>query len=304
MPGWAGPDTVAAMSRESHPLHPSFRLPETFTALVEFIMDGLDPADPDVWHYASWADKGGDLFSGDLSAGLLGKPVGDDPAELCGELLYTFQPLEILPFCWNGGDGLHYGWAVLAPELEGDDHPCVSFAPVDDHAVWLGDDTKQALENLLAGSMASWRERGREQGLDAPDTDERWGAVCRALDLRPDLDSGLISPGARSKRVLEPRVPEGWRYEATSDGIGVLAPQSAFAPETVQVDQPWDFEQWRVVARVYLDEGRPGSALAVLKSLSYYDRGTVELMGEAYRRLGRETHAERAELWLRLHATD
>lgn len=41
-----------------HPLHPSFRLPATFVALTEFILDGLDPEDPDVWRYASWMDNG------------------------------------------------------------------------------------------------------------------------------------------------------------------------------------------------------------------------------------------------------
>lgn len=46
---------------------------------------------------------------------------------------------------------------MLAPETDADDHPCVSFSPMDGHAVWLGDHTRQALENLLVGTLAGWR---------------------------------------------------------------------------------------------------------------------------------------------------
>lgn len=292
------------MTREPrrHPLHPAFQLPEIFCDLVDFVMDGLDPADEDVWHYASWLDQGGDLFCGDLDTHLLGQPADlDDPQSLCGELNYHFQPLEILPFCWNGGDALHYGWAVLAPELGASDHPCVSFSPMDDHAVWLGDDTKQALESLLVGVMAGWTAWGRERGQQSPDGRQLWRDACRALKLRPDLGSAAITPGARSKRGLRPDVPPGWRYVPTDDGIGVLAEAGAFAPGTIRVKNPGDLDGWRTTARVFLDDGYPGSALAVLKSLSLYEPATVALMREAYGRLGRDLHAERAELWLRLH---
>ncbi|WP_026413050.1 hypothetical protein [Actinomadura oligospora] len=283
----------------SHPWHRSFRIPATFTALAEFVMDGLDPGDPDVWRYASWMDHGGSLFCGDLEPALLGMPgSGDVPEQFCGELAYHFQPLEILPFCWNGGDALHYGWAVLAPELDADDHPCVSFAPVDDRAWWLGDTTKQALENLLVGTVAGARER------PSPAEEPLWAEVCDALGLRPDLESTEITPGARSKRDLRPEVPPGWRYEPSGDGIGVLAEASAFAPSSVPVDKPWDQDEYLPWARAFLDEGYPGSALCVLKSLSSHSRASVELMREAYRRLGRDLHVERADLWLSLHPSD
>ena len=285
-----------------HPLHRSVRLPAAFVALAEFVMDGLDPDDPDVWRYGTWIDQGGDLFCGDIDARLLGRPPStDDPRELYPELGSHFQPLEILPFCWNGGDGLHYGWAVLAPELDTDDHLCVSFASVDDRAVWLGDSTKEALENLLVGTVKNWTERGREQGRPSPAQDERWAAVCRALDLSPDAGSSVITAGARSKRIIRPEVPPGWRYEPTGDGIGVLAEAAAFASETVRADRHGDVDDDVPLARRFLADGYPGSALCVLKSRPYYERATVRLMHEAYRRLGRELHADRAELWLRLN---
>lgn len=286
-----------------HPLHPSFSLPDTFTALVEYLMEGLDPADPEVWQFGSWLDRGGDVFCGDVSPSLLGEP-NDDPLALCGELAYVFQPMEILPFCWNGGDGLHYGWAVLAPELDSPDQPCVSFASLDERAVWLGDDTRQALENLLVGALANWHDRGRAQGLPSPAEDFRVLALCRALDLRPDFASPWITAGARSTRELQPVVPQGWRYAPTDDGIGVLAPAAAFDADTAHPAHPADVEDNRQLARGFLDRRLPGSALCVLKSMSCYDTATVCLLAEAYRQLGRRLHVERAELWLRLHSSD
>ncbi|MFD1539241.1 hypothetical protein [Nonomuraea guangzhouensis] len=187
---------------------------------------------------------------------------------------------------------------VLAPELDLDDHPCVSFAPVDDHAVWLGDNTKQALENLLVGSMASWKAWGRTQGQPSPADDPRWTELCRALGLHPGIGSPDITAGARSSRAIRPTVPLGWRYESTDDGIGVLAEAAAFAPIAVEIVPSWDDDEHIAHARDLLAAGYPASALCVLKAL-YPDRAAVETMRDAYQALGRTLHVERAEAWLR-----
>lgn len=181
----------------------------------------------------------------------------------------------------------------------------MSFAPVDDQAVWLGDNTKEALENLLVGRMANWAEGGgQERGLASPAEDSRWAAVCRALDLRPEVGSPKIGPGARSKLAIRPEVPVGWRYEPTGDGIGVLADAAAFAPDHVQADQTWDADDCWPLSQQFLADGYPASALCVLKSLTYYEPTTVQLMHKAYQKLGRELHAERAELWLQLNPSE
>jgi hypothetical protein len=90
----------------------------------------------------------------------------------------------------------------LAPELDLDDHPCVSFAPVDDHALWLAIPPNRRWRT-------SWAEWGHAPGLPAPADDPRWTELCRALDLHPDAGSPDITAGARSNRAISPTVPLG-----------------------------------------------------------------------------------------------
>jgi hypothetical protein len=97
-----------------HPVHSSFRLPATYVALCEFLRDNRDFHDDQV---PKWSNAWSDLLLCD--SGPLnpledpGLPVEDDPIELS----YRSQPMEIVPFGWEGFDALHCGWAVLAPEL-------------------------------------------------------------------------------------------------------------------------------------------------------------------------------------------
>jgi hypothetical protein len=272
--------------------------------LRDFLLDGFDPGDSTrSMLHSHVSDKVGSFLGGDLDIMLLYPATDiDDPDNPwdrdAAELMYTNQPIEIIPFSWNGGDGLHYGWAVLAPELDPDDHPCVSFAPVDESACWLGDQTGQALENLLVGAVANWEEWHREQGYPSPADDPRWATLCRALDLHPEVGSPDITAGARSKHAIRPTVPPGWRYEPTGDGIGVLADASAFAPH--QEAAGWDRDTNLAQARRYLADGYPASALCMLKD-TYSDREVMQTMRKAYQALGRALHVERTDIWLRHH---
>jgi hypothetical protein len=276
-----------------HPAHRSFRLPATYVVLCEFMRDHRDFRDDAA---PPWAHVWGDLLlcdGGPLNP-LTDRTAPADPIELT----YDNQPIEIIPFGREGGDALHYGWAVLAPELDLDDHPCVSFAPVDGHAVWLGDNTRQALENLLVGRVANWRswDAAREP---SPAGRRSWAALCEALDLRPNLDTPPVTEGARSTRLLDPPVPPGWLYQPTDDGIGVLSEKAAVAPFDVEYDALGPTEELVAEARRLLDAGYPADALCVLKD-AVSGPGVMEAMRDAYEALGRTLHVERAETWLRL----
>lgn len=299
------PQTQAGSVDHCHYLHRSFRIPSAFVALREFLLDGFDP--PTVGDYAYevscrnqhiWK-KCQSFFCGDIDIDVFGLAL-DTVSEPAGELYYDNQPIEFVPFGWNGGDGLQYGWAVLAPELDLDDQLCVSFAPVDEHAVWLGDNTKQALENLLVGEVAGWEEWSRQEGKPSPADDPRWTVLCHALGLNPEIGSPHITAGARSTRMIRPMVPPGWRYEPMGDGIGVLAEATAFAPGALKLEPEWYEEEHIAEAQRLLTEGYPASALCVLKA-TYPEREVMQTMREAYRALGRMMHVERADLWLRYH---
>jgi hypothetical protein len=275
-----------------HPTHPSFRIPDAFVALRAYILDGSDTTDV---FMTAWR-KVESFFCGDLHPYLL----ADGPASHV-ELGYHYQPVEIVPFCRAGVDGLHYGWAVLAPELDLDDQLCVSFAPVDEDACWLGDTTHEALENLLAGHLLSWEEWNRaSHGESPPDHDPRWSALCAALGLHPVAGANGITAGARSTRPIRPVVPPGWRYEPSVDGIGVLAPASAFAPGPVEPTDWDDLDERTALARRLLADGHPASVVDLLKS-DHPERSDMLLMREAYRVLRRDLHVERAGIWLDHH---
>ncbi|WP_203899659.1 hypothetical protein [Virgisporangium aliadipatigenens] len=287
------------MKGRRHPRHPSMRLPEVFLALGDHLRDtGRNDADGAEYLLCpGWVEER--LFDP--------TPEDADPRELGG----APQPVEIVPFGWAGGGGIHYGWVVLAPELDLDDFPCVFYAALDGVAYWLGDNTRQAFENLLLGRVAEWEcdyfgQRGRSP---APYDTPQWTALCEALALRPDLslavrearrESDEIGPDARSARRIRPTAPPGWRYEPTRDGIGVLAPESAFDPASADDECLPTIDMKIDRASALLAAGHPASALHLLRNDELNDYLDEELTRQAYLALGRTMHADRLDVWLRL----
>lgn len=215
------------------------------------------------------------------------------------ELRYASTPFELVPVSWNGGDGLHYDWVVHAPELDADEFPMVSYAPVDDGAVWLGDDTAEGLANLLVGRRRGWQRW--EKGRPDPALDPRWAAIVTAIGRTPDLDDPRITVGARSDRPCIPRIPDGYRFEPGPDGIGVLAPADRFGDlHDGAPDSPTSSWCWGRSEALIREDAHAG-ALVWLKRFRQRepeDRETVERMLLCYEALDRPMHARRAERWL------
>jgi len=284
-----------------HP-HLDFPVPATFVKLLDWLLEDFDPKgrrSPDEHAdrklHSILYELGGDVLSARA-----GKPLTDTHPH--GELGYDNWPLEIIPFSANGGGGLMYAWALLAPELELAELPCVSFAPGDDGgAVWLGDTTKQALETMLVGRVRGWEYW--KEAPPPPQERPEWRALCTALDLAPDLARTDVKAGARvSGRKIAPSAP-GYRFVLTNDGVGVLAPESAFDGD-VDEDTLDSEEATLSRARSYLDAGHPASALVTLKQGCYDDtpRSLIELMREVHGALGRPALVRRADAWLAEHA--
>lgn len=223
-----------------------------------------------------------------------------------GELNYPNHPFEVVPFAWNGTSGLSYGWAVLDEHQDPEDYSCVSFAHVDypPAACWLGDTTREALENLMVGSQRFFERYGEDDGQPSPMTEPEWAALCSAVGLTPRLDRDDITAGGRSKRTIAPRVPTGYRFEPSPDGTGVLAPAAAFGSAPVVIDPKWYEDEHIAVAREHLAAGRPAAALLVLKATRAESSEwvpTVEAMHEVYLALERPFMAARAAYWLSQH---
>jgi hypothetical protein len=131
---------------------------------------------------------------------------------------YSTTPCELFPIGGTGCDGDHYGFVVHAPELESADYPVASFCPMDSDGVAVrGRDTIDG----LAWVIAFWGDR----------TARAYGPAWKAAIDKVLPKSGERWPADRELTMAQVvAVPGGWRFEPTTDGIGVLAPAEKFAP--------------------------------------------------------------------------
>jgi hypothetical protein len=201
------------------------------------------------------------------------------------------------------GDALQYGHLVHAPELGASDFPVGSFSPADDAGVrWLGDDTRDGIQNLLSANLRL-AEEDPDWGGSVEDFlgDEALVALCARFAFRMTVATdGVVTGGGRSERRIVPQVPPGWRFEATKNGVGVLAPEPAFArsPPLLAYGYERELRPFLERAASYLDGGHPASALCQLheiqpKASVSGDREPLLLMQRCYERLGRPVMAER-----------
>lgn len=294
----------ADMTTPRHPFD-GIRIPQTMLR----VLDLLSPYEP--WATASHlSTKLG--FLCDLDTDVIHSrfelAVPRDAMRATPELRYARTPFETVPVSWDGGDGLHFDWVVHAPELDEDDFPMVSFSHVDENgAAWLGDDTAEGLANLLVAHHSGWAQYTPDD-LD-PSLDPLWRTLVDAIGREPDLASAHILEGGRSERTLVPRVPNGYRFEPGSDGIGVLARADAFGDVDV-ASPPSPAIATLDDARRLFDAGAFAGALVRLKQLRGLRRRAdeptvVEHMAACYDGLGRTMHARRARRWLELksHST-
>lgn len=274
--------------------HPAHRLPASLDALFAWAAEGETAGSAGFGSAIS--DRAGHLL-GVADFTLFTDSLGG---------LYTNHPFELVTFAMNGGAGLQYGWAVLAEELGQRDFPCVAWAPSDLTATWLGDDTRQALETLMVGAVRSWAHFG--SAGESPDSEPDWAELLAHVGLAPNLADLTIGAGARVsaelRRPVWPVVPEGYRYVETRDGLGVLAPHSAFAGAEVHLDSAWFEDEHIAHARRHLAEGHAAAALVVLKATRYENphyAPTVLAMRDAYRQLSRPLMVAQTEVWLAEH---
>ncbi len=277
--------------------HPTwgFELPEILARLIDWM--GEDERRAELLERAA----------GDIDPALsnrFGQTVGK-------ELAYPGHPFEFIPIFWNGGDALQYGLVVHSDGLA---HRMASYAPGDDRGPrWLGDDASQGLGHLLAvnrhwaGRTAAWSAPGVQDLIDEHRRDVAAAVdeLAAALSLEvPDELPGLTE-GARSDRDVTPDAPAGWTFEECNDDVGVLAPSTAFDPDLVSMDRPFDRDAELLTVDGLLARGFPASALAVARNVYQFtafdgDRGAAaaRAMQRAYSALGREWLVGRVDAYL------
>ncbi len=216
---------------------------------------------------------------------------------------YSQTPPELFPIGCFGVDGVHYGYVIHAPELEMTDYPIGEFCPMDsDGAFLLGQNTLEAFENLI-----SWKLRYLLRS--APEGEEylallEMSKIVNRLGIYPAAEKGgrQFGPDGNGFPVRPASIPEGWRYEVSADGIGVLAPREVFHPEPYIVrGRSFGSENWRSCSEEMLRQGYPATALLYLKDGFWFgDRGIpgigtdelLERIREVYLQLNKPLLAE------------
>ena len=222
---------------------------------------------------------------------------------------YPCMPFEFVPFGWAGSDALQYGHLMHAPERGEGDFPVGSFSPADDSGVWwLGNDTRDAIQNFLSANLRIAAEDPEWVGsVDDYVGDRSLVTLCAKLgfQLEPAADN-VITHGGRSQRRIVPAVPEGWHFEPTPNGVGVLAPETSFdfSLSHLKYDYQSDLNPFLDRARVHLERRHPASALRQLYEVHGAaslegNRGAIALMKDAYQSLGRPFLVSRVETYLR-----
>ena len=193
-----------------------------------------------------------------------------------GSFRYDSTPCEVFPFGDTCVDGDHYGYLVHAPELQTDDYPICHYCPMDSDGVIIeGVGTYDALVSI----MSFWSKS--EVHPDGP----RWAAAFQELrnKRRKQIDV---------QQAIQ--VPNAWQFQASSDGVGVLAPKSLFDPNEVATFDPYGpAEPYVNAATDAIREGYLATALYYLREGYWFMWGEhplslCELLGDVYERLDRE----------------
>ncbi|MFJ2200839.1 hypothetical protein [Streptomyces violaceusniger] len=195
---------------------------------------------------------------------------------------------ELLPFA-DLGTGACVGWVVPAPELGRTDHPVAYFGYTEPYII--GRNTLEGLIYLLSP-------------LDGGGESHRTQVARLAADLgiHPTPKYGLSPGGGDVEVSLNLASPAGWRHEPDPSGIGigVLAPNDAFADEYPAFTGDTDFIL--ADASRMLDAGYPASALLGLTAAYHEDTQRLSdlhpLWARAYDDLGRTLLRERLDVML------
>jgi hypothetical protein len=218
-----------------------------------------------------------DQAAGDLDqcTKVFGEFVGLSSAD--GSARYDSTPCELFPFGVTGVDGDHYGYLVHAPEVQADDYPICHYCPVDsDGVIIVGFGTFDGITSI----KSLWTSQPRGPG---------WMAA--SMQFRAKREKEMDVQKAIS-------VPRGWRFQASSDGVGVLAPRSLFSPaKMITLDRYGPAEPYVKAAQKAIRQGHLATALYYLRE-GYWFNWTnqplpfCELLCEVYDRLERTSLAD------------
>jgi hypothetical protein len=195
-------------------------------------------------------------------------------------------------------DSIRFGYIVHDPSLPQTDFSIGKVAENEHGVISYGNDSKAGISSLIGFALYRNRELGQEQEPHALSGVEKMNALAAELGIHPTLEQfGAVDYGNNSAQAV-PKIPAGWHFEQSTDGIGALAPKETFAPEKTE------FIEETAVARKLLDDEHYGTALLALRNTLWRDwhsnkdpfhEECAVLLQETYNRLGRPLFAHRVQ---------
>jgi hypothetical protein len=259
-----------------------FQLPQPFVDVIQSFTNHFGGQEEGIDKFCDYINCGGSIVS-----------VGEARD-------YETTPIEFFPFLNTGGDGLHYGYLILAPELNLSDYPLFRFSPGGEGFVYYGNSTRESIENIIS----SYYEYTQFSEVDIP--------FLNSIEIFPDAskkDNSIFACYSPEVNPIPIPAPENWIYQMTHDGVGVLAPSELFDIGISPVSQmhsietlPWNFESdvddFIKAAKINLKKGFYATALFHLKEAWHFKNPgseIKELLIKTYRLLKKDLHAETLE---------
>ncbi len=208
---------------------------------------------------------------------------------------YENTPIEIAPFIATGGDGEHFGYLILAPELELNDFPIVRYSPGGGYVDFLGNTTIDGIEQIISdGHLDSEFEE-----IDIP--------FLSSIGIYPSAskaENGYYLLNYNPDNLITPalKIPNDYSYLITHDGIGVLARSELFAKNHKLLDSENNSKEFIEEAQESIDKGYWASALFYLKEAWFYkyheDTNNIkkllrDMQMNVYESLGRDVYVKR-----------
>ncbi|HQY87395.1 MAG TPA: hypothetical protein PK402_01970 [Tepidisphaeraceae bacterium] len=190
-------------------------------------------------------------------------------ARLSGfEQRHPGTPAEFFPFGATGVDGVSYGFVIHAPELKSGDPPLGQYSPMDSGGIYLlGTNATEAFENL-ASTQFSFEIEFEDDEIAA-----RIKALSNQIGLRCEMEfaNRRYTPEGNGREIV-PNIPGGWSFSPTSDGIGVLAPESMFERPT-ELPTNWAKARcesnWLSTADRHFERQKFATALVIYRELMW-----------------------------------
>jgi hypothetical protein len=215
---------------------------------------------------------------------------------------YPFTPVEFFPVFTAGVDGIAWGPLVHAPELQLADYPWAEYSPMEhegDRCCLLGQNSIEALEQILSERLAIIENRTDEDyGWDEQAQEALIYKLAASLNLQVSATKSRDFSHWTSTPIV-PFIPPNYRFLATSDGVGVLAPADRFHSDSQELQLADSVEECHELVQRYLASHHPATALGIIREFYLQEVLDLEPISadwiEIYEQLGRSILAREIE---------